>query len=797
MNIMPSADTYEKCFHCGESITEKIEFFEGHSFCCQGCETVFKILQKQDLCEYYDLKANPGNSSPDSNRSNFEYLSDPQIEEKLLTYRDSKMASVTFQIPKMHCISCIWLLEKLYRFETGIISSRVNFPSKELSLKYDPSKTNLSSVVFLLASIGYEPHLSLASGGRKNPKHIDRKLWLQIAVAGFSFGNIMLLSVPEYFDFLNQLPQNFKQVFGFISFILSLPVLFFADQDYFRSAFGSLRKKALNLDVPLSLGMISLFVFSTYELFFNSGTGYFDSFAGLVFFLLLGKAFQQKTINSISFDRDYRSFFPLYATRVKDGRRQSLALDNLKIGDRILVQHQGLVPADGYLLKGEGLIDYSFVTGETLPESKQLGEVIFAGGRQVGKNIEVEIKKTVSTSYLTELWNSSKDIKPVETLSRLNDGAGKYFTVAVLIIALSGFLVWLPSWDNALKVFASVLIIACPCALALSAPFSFGNGLRILSGIGFYLKNSNVLEALSKVDYLIFDKTGTLTKQDTFDTKYIGKPLGNQSLRQIKSITGQSGHPLSKAIYHSIVQPEVLLKNFEEVPGKGLKAEIEKDFIMVGNWDWVGLNNNEPGVFVKKNQIILGRFSIEGSLRKNVQQIVDRLGRTYKLSICSGDSKASWKQWLDFLPKNSVVKFDCDPKEKAEEISRQKMLGRKVCMIGDGLNDGLALKTSDVGLAFTENKEGFTPASDGVVSKQAFQKLDKIFLFSKDCTNIVMLSFGISILYNLIGLFFALKGDLSPVTAAILMPISSISVVLFATGMTKIFSIIRGINIST
>ncbi len=782
------------CHHCGDQLADEAVEKNGHHFCCKGCSTVFDILNRNDLCEYYELDPKAGINPGELHKEKFAYLDDERVQQKLLSFKKQHKAIITFQIPQMHCMSCIWLLERLYRFEKAIESSRVNFNRKELQVNYDPSKLALSHLVYLLSSLGYEPHLSLASEKSGKAKPLERRLWLQIGIAGFAFGNIMLFSVPEYFDSLGQLPENFKNSFGFISLLLSLPVLFFSDLDYFKSALAGLRKGAFNLDFPLSLGMISLFIYSSYSVFFEGGMGYFDSFAGLVFFLLLGKAFQNKTINQFSFDRDYRSFFPLFAIKLKNGNQETIPIENLKVGDRILVQHQGLIPSDGYLLKGNGVIDYSFVTGESIPETKQLGEVIYAGGRQVSNNIEIELKKTVSNSYLTSLWNNEKFQKPKEKLNRLNDNAGRFFTLGVVLVALIGVLMWLPDISASIRVFASVLIIACPCALALSAPFAFGNGIRILSRSGFYLKNTSVLEALSRLDHLVFDKTGTLTDNHKFDINYSGRRLNDLEVSQVRSICSHSSHPMSKSIFQSLVGQDLLVNEFRETPGKGIEGIQKGDKYRIGNWDWVGQQEMEQGVFVQKNGTVIGKFMIEGHVREEMSRTLDELSLNYDMSICSGDNKASWKKWLEIMPSGSNIKFDQDPQDKAKEIQKLQKAGNRVCMIGDGLNDGLALKTADVGLAFTEKKDTLTPASDGVLSGASFYDLDKILKFSRGCSNIVRISFAISILYNCIGLYFALIGILSPVIAAILMPLSSITIVAFTTGSTGLYSRILGLK---
>ncbi len=783
-----SQSILSNCYHCNDLIENDPISHEDKEFCCEGCKTVYSILEKQDLCEYYDLDKEPGINPGKVESDRFNYLLDHELAAQLLDYHSEKLAKITLEVPKMHCISCIWLLEKLYRFEPGILESRVNFPAKELLVSFDPKKTDLRNIVFLLSSLGYEPELSAASKDRKKPRSINRKLWIQIGIAGFSFGNIMLLSITEYLDFLSQLGSDFRNSFGLISFFLALPVLIYSDLDYFRSAIGGVRKRVLNLDVPLSLGMISLFVFSSFEVFLNNGLGYFDSFAGLVFFLLIGKAFQEGTINYISFDRDYRSFFPLYANRIKAGKKETIPLDKLEIGDRILIPHQGLIPADGYLLKGSAEIDYSFVTGESIPSVRGLGEVLYAGGKQTGSAIELELKKLPSTSYLTSLWDSKNAKNPSSPLLRLNDLAGKYFTIGVILIASLGFALWLPDLGKAFSVFSSVLIIACPCALALSAPFAFGNGMRILSRLGFFLKNTQALESLSKIDYIIFDKTGTLTDQKNVEVNYEGELSKPEDFSKVLSLTSQSTHPLSKVVSGAIHEPSLPVKDFKEVLGMGISGRVENTFIKIGKSEWTGANSKEPGVFVSFNGENKGRFIIEGSLRQNIKGMLKALPEDYKLAICSGDNEASWKGWKEIFPKGSRLRFNCNPLQKAEEVEKQIKEGRKVAMIGDGLNDGIALQKSHVGLAYAQDKEYFTPASDGIISEGNLGQLNRILQFAKDCRRVVLISFIISLSYNIIGLSVALAGNLSPVFAAILMPLSSITVVIFAVFSTGILS---------
>ncbi len=456
----------------------------------------------------------------------FDYLDDTDTIQKLIDFKNETISSVTFYIPQMHCSSCIWLLENLYKLNPGVSQSNVNFLKKEISVKYFHSKLSLRELVQLLASIGYEPLIQLDSTEEKKDVH-RKHLYYKIGIAAFCFGNIMLLSFPEYLS-IDINDSYYRTVFAYLNLILALPVFFYSASEYFGSAYKGLRKKIVNIDFPISLGIIVLFIRSAVEVLLYNGAGYFDSMSGLVFFLLIGKLFQEKTYDTLNFERSYKSYFPLGVTVKKDGNETSVPAAKLKVGDRIIIRNNEIIPADAILFKGTGNIDYSFVTGESVPVEKVLGELVYAGGRQKGSAAELEVVKEVSQSYLTQLWNHESFNKKDESyFTTISNTVSKYFTAAVLIIAAVSALFWLQtSVHTAINVFTAVLIVACPCALALSTPFTFGNTVRIFGRNKFYLKNSSVVEDLAKINMIVFDKTGTITKSGDGAIKFHRGPPG-------------------------------------------------------------------------------------------------------------------------------------------------------------------------------------------------------------------------------------------------------------------------------
>ncbi len=465
-----------ECFHCGELCrTDNIRINE-KVFCCSGCRTVYEILDGNDLCNYYTIEKNPGINKQNEFVRNYDFLEDHDIIRELIDYKDGPITTVSFNIPQMHCSSCIWILESLYKFNRGILFSEVNFLQKRISLKFDDEKITLRQVVELLHSIGYEPRLDTEESHDEKKIDLNKKLYYKIGIAGFCFGNIMLLSFPEYFSLGEVDTENLKSYFSFINLLLALPVLFYSASDYFSSAFKGLRNKIINLDVPISLGISVLFSRSLYEVLFLSGSGYFDSLTGLVFFLLIGRLFQDKTYDLLNFERNYKSYFPIAVNILEGNRETSIPISKLKVGHRILIRNGELIPSDAVLMSSEANIDYSFVSGESTPVQKTNGDLIYAGGKQIGSLIELEVIKEVSQSYLTQLWNSKifEDIfeSPIDSIVNV---AGKYFTIVILLIASAAGLYWLPESTS-----LAVNAVICCSYYCLS--------LRACSIITFYIR---------------------------------------------------------------------------------------------------------------------------------------------------------------------------------------------------------------------------------------------------------------------------------------------------------------------
>lgn len=787
------------CYHCGDDCGVMPIKFEGKVFCCNGCKTVYGIFSSNGLSYYYDLDSAAG-ATPNAFDGKYDFLDNDDIVNGLTEFNDGDLQIVNLYIPHIHCSSCIWVLENLNRLSPFVTGSQVDFPKKTLRITYNSSKISLKELVILLARIGYEPYISLDDFENKK-KGADRSLIYKLGVAGFAFGNVMFLSFPDYFDlssskanggefWLNQ----YEDVFRWLMFAFSLPVVFYAGRDYFISAYKGLRSKLLNIDVPIALGILVLFLRSTLEIIFDWGSGFFDSLTGLVFFLLLGKFFQQKTYAFLSFERDYKSYFPIAVTRItSEGKEESAQVQDIERGDRLLIRNEELIPVDGILIKGNARIDYSFVTGESEPVHKASGDKVFAGGKQVQGVIELEALKSVSQSYLTQLWgNAVFQSDKSSAFQSLTDSIGRRFTIAVLSIASLATVFWLyfdPS--RAMNVFTAVLIIACPCAIALAAPFTLGNMLRIFGRKKFYLKDTRTIERLAQIDTAIFDKTGTITSSKKSMVTYEGMALTAEEESLLKNTLRASNHPLSRTLYDLLAEQNIVtLDEYEEHLGKGLLGSIGDEQMKIGSPDFVGShqakNALQTSVHISSNDSYKGRYVFQNKYRDGVSEVFRAMSESLKLAILSGDNTGEQSRLEKLLPKLTPLYFNQSPEDKLAFIISLQEQGRKVLMVGDGLNDAGALAQAEVGIAISENVNVFSPACDGIMDASKFQNLFQYILASKKAMKIIRLSFGLSILYNLIGLYFAVTGQLQPVIAAILMPLSSISVVAFTTIMTNV-----------
>jgi Cu+-exporting ATPase len=743
---------------------------------------VYEILNENNLCTYYDLNTHPGNQQLQHKRKNkFAYLDKEDIAARLVSFSDGQQCHVTFSVPQIHCSSCLWLLENLGKLHPGVLSARVNFVKKEVFVVFNSVETTLREVVETMNAVGYEPYLSLEA---TKPDRKTNSRVTQISIAGFCFANIMMLSLPEYFSVTNYLQEKTGTAFRYIGLLLSLPVFFYCAGEFFSNAYSSVKTKYLNIDSSIALAILLTFGRSLYNLFVLDGNTYFDSMSGIVFFMLVGRWAQDRTQQSLIFDRDYKSFFPIAVNAKRSGVMEPVMINELKEKDIIEIFDQEIVPADAVLAKGKALIDYSFVTGESLPRQIEPGSLIYAGGKQLGERIELMVLKRSNQGYLTNLWNrEGKTRGSAGNLHRISN----YFTLVVFALTVASAIFWLTqgAYNAMWNALTTTLIVACPCALLLASTFTNGNVMRILARSGIFLRNSDVITDMASITHVVLDKTGTITLNKNFHVTYKGKILTDEDKKLIASLARHSTHPLSKSIYdHLKVKNTYQVDSFINVPGKGIEGWINDRHIKIGNKKFIQPHapdeeeSNTSKVFIGIDGMIPGVFGLENVYRPGVQAMLHELKDKFSLSILSGDNSSERLRLESMTGGTRELYFNQSPEDKYNYVAQLQATGAKVLMAGDGLNDAGALRKSQVGIAVMEGNSSFTPASDAIIAGAAFTNLANLLAFTQKARLIILISFIISITYNVIGLYFALQGQLAPVIAAILMPASTISIIL-------------------
>lgn len=780
-----------KCYHCGTKTPVEQTQQDIPVFCCTGCETVYHLIHKHQLDSFYSHYPQKGVAP--KKKKNYAFLANNSLWEHWMQFKDGGKVRIALSVPNIHCSACVWLLEHLSRIEAGVIYSHVSFSKRMLFIVFDEQRCSMQELASLLDSLGYPPDFSLGAQKKVREQKNKRSLWLKIGVAGFAFGNTMFLALPTYFEESEPWLNELRPWFDIIMFTLSIPVVFYAAQHYFTQSFKSIQQRVWSLDIPIALGISVLFLKSTHAAFVAHELPYFDSLTGLVFFLLLGQYMQQSIYTSTDFEHEYASFFPLGITLIHSDDTESVTpIDQIKEKDIMLLRPEEIIPADGVVHQGTVQIDYSFVTGESESVVKKKGERVFAGGKIKDCIAYIEASKAMNESFLLQLWQQDLTNKQQEIEQpSFSNQISRYFTPAILLLSiLSGMVWWFLDATKTVEVVVAVLIVACPCALALSSPFIIRHMVRYFGKLGLFLKNNVSIEKIIDTQHWVFDKTGTLTDANRMEVEFKGRTPLNETEKQIlRSMVYQSSHPLSKALFdylHDIPWNRNI--NCSHVIGKGIKAQIDTTTYTIGSAAFTqapGLEHDGTVIHVTIGNRYRGYYQIRQRFRPNLSGLFNN-APVDELSIVSGDKAKDVDILICLINKHTSLYFEQSPFDKVTIIKTLQAQGKKVLMLGDGLNDAGALIQSNAGIAVRDGTNMFTPRCDAILNANQVVQLPIFYWGMKKSIRLVYVSFAFSLIYNVFGISIAASGNLTPIIAAILMPLSSMSVVGFAALSTSI-----------
>lgn len=775
-----SERTTTTCAHCGAPCSMTI-MDGGEAFCCTGCRSVYRMLREHDLCTYYDIESSPGVSMKKGTvRTDMEALDDPALSRTFVEYADTGFVRVRFMIPAMHCASCVWLLERLSNFDGGILHTETDVLRKTVRVDFDPSATTLRSIAELLSSLGYEPLIKpVTAAGDPSER---RAIYQRLGVAGFATGNVMLFGIARYLAG-DGLSPSLTTMFGVFAVLLSIPVLVYSAAPWLRSAWAAIGSRALNLDVPVAIGILVLFFRSVADIVMGQGEGFLDSFNGLVFLLLVGRLFQQKAFDAVSFDRTYRSFFPLSVRVERNGRTPAIPVDDVAVGDVMYVRNGETIPCDGTVSSPVGYLDYGFVTGESLPIECTSGAAVFAGGKVIGTAIRITATNVVSHGYLASLWERATPRIRKNSLLTLSDTFGRWFTVVAMALAAGGAIAQMPDVHMAVNVLTAVLIIACPCALTLATPITLGTAMGRLGERGIYLRSIGVLLDLDRCSTIMFDKTGTLTKS-MHGLSYDGRSMADHEWRAVRSVAAQSMHPVCRSLAQAWPVDETVCATAREVTGRGMTGRAYGHDVVIGSSALVKelcpegytADTIDGAAHIALDGVYAGSIKLRSELREGISEMMERLREHHTVRLLSGDGQRDRDMLLSMFD-DDEMSFGQQPADKVEHIDALRTSGRTVLMIGDGLNDAAAMSAADAAIAVTDDTATLVPACDVIMKASALEELPALLRYARRMKNLIIATFCVSIIYNVVGLSLALGGMLTPLAAAILMPVSSLTVI--------------------
>ena len=808
-------ETHDGCFHCGLPLPKNLTFeqaIEGSTrqFCCPACQAVCNAIHDAGLEGFYD-RAPQGVLAPppetakdlalyDLDEVQAEYVSDLGVQRE-----------IHLLVEGIHCAACVWLIERSLGQLQGVTNAQVNLSGKRLLLKWDNSQLKLSQVLAHLGQIGYTavPYDPEIAEGRL--KKQNRTLLLRMAFAAFAMMNLLWISIALYSG-ANE--SEFRSLFHWIGFSLATPTLLYSGYPFLHSAWTGIKRLHLTMDLPIAIGAISTYSYSVYVTLNPSAVGevYYDTVVNFLFVILVGRYLEAMSKRqAVTSTQRLLDLQPRAATVLRDGESVLLPIRAVKADDVVLIKPGEQIPVDGIVMQGRSNVDESMLSGESQPVTKQDGDKVSAGTMNTDSTLTVRVDGTLRNTSLGRIINLVEEAQaskaPIQCTA---DRIVPWFVATTLLLASLTFFWWLKTdFEVALMAATAVLIITCPCAFGLATPMAIASASGLAARFGILIKNGGVLETLSHIDHVVFDKTGTLTEGRMQVQEVItGKNMDAQTLMQHAAALEQySEHNIATAICSYIEKEDLRRLSAQQIenrPGYGIKGLVDGRTVMIGTQHWLKknqINLNEDlqhtthqwetkgssCVHVAIDGLHMGVIAINDQLRADAKLLVDALrANNIRMTILSGDRHPVVERIAQQLGGMESI-AEVLPQDKDQIIQQLKKAGATVAMIGDGVNDAAALSRADVGIALGSGTDVSGESADIVLMSNELNKVRLAMQLSQRTLRTIRQNIGISFSYNIIMVPLAMAAMITPLVAAISMPISSLLVIGNAARIRTVF----------
>ena len=783
-----------KCTHCQLEFDTSVMIKEEPAlhFCCNGCQGVYHLLKEDGLDAFYDKMRNETIAPPlesANDASNFDLES---FKERYIRIDEEGFSRVDLVIEGIHCAACVWLNEKVLHKTEGVLEASINFSNNKAKILWDEETVKLSTIIEKIRSIGYNAYPYDFNEASAQSIDAKRDYITRVGVAIFGVMNIMMMSVAKYAGYFSGMDPEVLHMIHVVEFLFSSMVLFYSGWVFFKGAYYGLRNKIINMDLLVSGGATITYIYSLTVLFGAKGQSYFDSVAMIILFVLVGKYLEVLGKKSAMDSMDkMKSQIPLEATIIEDGVKKVVMLDQVKVGDILEVRNGERASVDGKSIVELATFDESSLSGESLPVEKRQGESIFSGTINTGKVMRYEATKNYANSTLSTMMNLLEDsLASKPKIEEMTNRLSKHFSLSIILLAIFAFIAWYfysGDFEKSLIITISVIVIACPCALALATPIASLVGISWATQKGLLFKEARFIETFAKADTVVVDKTGTIT-EGKLSVKSMSKVLSSEHLALLYALLSASTHPVSQSIkkhleeQHEKITP-LELENIEQVSAQGMVADYGSKKLLGGNAKLMKSHNIE----VKQSEytvyhfaldgVLLSSFELEDSIKEDAKVLMDYFKRSgIEVLMATGDNAHVASRVAKSVGIENV-KAQMTPMDKASLVSTLKEEGKTVVMVGDGINDTLALSKADIAIVMGSGADVALAMSDVVVQNNALLGIRDSFVISKRTYKFIKQNLMISLVYNALTIPLAIAGYVMPLVAALSMSLSSLLVV--------------------